>query len=266
VLHRRALLVGLGACAAVTAAAGASRAAAMQSREPPASAVPTYQRVERTSELRRLQPRALLEVPTSLPLVALTFDDGPDPRYTPDVLDALAEADATATFFLIGANALAYPSLVRQLLAEGHSVGNHTYAHLDLVPQAPAAVLEEIDRAEHAITLAGRVRPTLFRPPLASTSQAVGVLSDARRYTTVYWTTCLEKYADSGTASDVAQRVLDDVRPGSIILAHDGGHVVDSATRIDRTLTVAALPLVLSGLQRRGLRVVDVPRLVAAAQ
>jgi len=123
VLDRRTLLSSIAACAAVTAAAAVSRAATMPGREGPTSAVPTYQRVDLTSELQRLQPRALLDVSTSLPLVALTFDDGPDPRYTPYVLDALASTDATATFFLIGANAVAYPSSSDGYLPRGTASG-----------------------------------------------------------------------------------------------------------------------------------------------
>lgn len=264
-LSRRVLLAGLGACAVVGAGTATRLGRGASEGSPRMS--PVYAPLAQTSELRRLQPDALLDISTDQPLVALTFDDGPDPRYTPQVLDILGDFGATATFFLVGANARAYPSLVRRILTEGHSVGNHTFAHVDLVRCRPAEILDEIDRGTEVITTIAGVRPSWFRPPLASTNQAVGVLSDARHYTTVYWTTCLEKYADVGAPTDATQWVVNDVHDGSIILAHDGGTIVGSAAApLDRSRTIAALPLLLSGLAHRGLQAVGVPSLVGAAR
>jgi peptidoglycan/xylan/chitin deacetylase (PgdA/CDA1 family) len=112
-------------------------------------------------------PRTVLEaVPAHYPrAVALTFDDGPAPRWTPQVLDVLARLGVRATFFVNGNNVDAYPWLARRIVAEGHVIGNHTYSHPDLRRLSASAQAAEIDRTTQAILAATGVRPCLFRGP-----------------------------------------------------------------------------------------------------
>ncbi len=157
-LSRRGLLgaaVGCGFCALGGFVAG--RVTAGPS---------TVGRTRTVDQRRSVQPNGLFRVRTNEPVVALTFDDGPDPRCTPDVLSLLKDAEAVATFFLVGVNAAADPELVRKVLASGHSVGNHTYDHRELQLLTPANVRSEIDRGQRSLIRAGAPAPRLFRPPM----------------------------------------------------------------------------------------------------
>jgi peptidoglycan-N-acetylglucosamine deacetylase len=205
----------------------------------------------------------IFRVQTQRPVVALTFDDGPDPRFTPAVLDLLRRHGAQATFFLIGQNALAHRDLVARLLEEGHEIGTHTFDHPDLALLAPPRVDEEIERGADAIRDAGAPRPTLFRPPRGVTDEVVGVLADAERYRTIFWELTVEHYANHMPVAEAVNRLLERVAPGTIILAHDGGlpNRIDPHGQ-DRSRTVEALPALLEGLDRKGYRIVDVSGLL----
>jgi peptidoglycan/xylan/chitin deacetylase (PgdA/CDA1 family) len=207
----------------------------------------------------------IFRVQTDRPIVALTFDDGPDPRFTPTVLDLLRRHRARATFFLIGQNALAHRDLVARELEEGHEIGDHTFDHPELELLAADQVDEEIERGADAIRDAGAPRPTLFRPPKGLTDEVVGVLADAERYRTIFWELTVEHYVNHMPVDEGVERLLERVVPGTIILAHDGG----LPNRIDphgqnRTRTLEALPALLEGLDRKGYRVVDVSELLRA--
>lgn len=217
----------------------------------------------RTNRLRRaVQPDAVFRVDTDMPVVALSFDDGPDPAYTPIVLDVLERHRTKATFFAVGMNAVAHPDLIRRQVGAGHTIGNHTRTHADLDQLTPDEVAAEVDGGVADIVGAGAPRPDLFRPPKGLTGEVVGMFAAAERYRTVFWDTAVEHYVwHFGVASGV-ERLLAKVRPGSIILAHDGGHTPGRPV-IDRASTMRALPLLFEGLDRRGLRPVDVPTLLA---
>jgi peptidoglycan/xylan/chitin deacetylase (PgdA/CDA1 family) len=198
---------------------------------------------------------AVFRVQTDRKVVAFTFDDGPDPRWTPTVLQLLRLHKAKATFFLIGQDALAHPDLVAEEMAAGCEIGNHTFDHPDLELLPPDEVDQEIEKGADAVQQAGAPRPTLFRPPRGLTDEVVGVLADAEKYRTVFWELGVEHFANHMPAQEAAKRLLDSVRPGSIILAHDGGIP-------NRTHTMQVLPLLLDGLDRMGYRVVDVDELL----
>jgi chitooligosaccharide deacetylase len=218
-----------------------------------------------TNALRAaVQPDGVFRVDTAAPVVGLTFDDGPDPEFTPRVLDVIADKRATATFFLVGVNALAHRDLVARVLADGHTIGNHTFDHTSLETLAPGAVASEIDRGEEAIVTAGAPRPHLFRPPRGLTDEVVAVFADAERYRTIFWTLAVEHFVLHAPVDVAVDRMLARVRRGDIILAHDGGHIAaPGAPTIDRSATIAALPRLLDGLAARGLEAIDIPRLLA---
>jgi len=189
--------------------------------------------------------------------VALTFDDGPDPRWTPLVLDQLARHHATATFFLVGRNAEAHTDLVAAELAHHDEIGDHTWSHADLSRLSIGEIDAEIKNGSTAIQAAGAPKPYLFRPPKGRSNHAVAVIADAQGYTTVLWDQSFERYVNHGAdAASAVAEILDRIRPGSIILAHDGGIP-------DRSRTMSALPLLLDGLTARGYDIVDVSRLFA---
>jgi peptidoglycan/xylan/chitin deacetylase (PgdA/CDA1 family) len=255
-MGRRQLLLGGGACA--FCAALGFRVGRRRSR-------PDGLRDTTTEAARaKAQPDAVFDVRTPDRVVALSFDDGPDPKYTPQVLDLLNEHDASATFFIVGVNALAHRDLVAAELAAGHTIGNHTYDHPDLERLGPQGVDTEVYLGEEAIVRAGAPQPHLFRPPKGYTDEVVDIIADVDRYRTVFWDMCVERYVDHDGVWRGTAEVLAGVRPGVVILAHDGGHIeAPGHPWIDRSSTLQALPLLLDGLAERGYRVVDVPTLLA---
>jgi len=199
-------------------------------------------------------------VDTDQRMVALTFDDGPDPRWTPQVLELLRQYHAHATFFEVGKNIVAHPDLVHAVLSDGNEVADHTWDHPDLEIMPTVKVDEEITQGADAITQVGAPAPKYFRPPKGLTDEAVGVLANANQYRTIFWDLCLERFVDH--TPDMPDAVLDmltRVKPGSIILAHDGGIP-------DRTKTMQTLPILLKGLKARGYKMVDVTQLLKSAQ
>lgn len=215
---------------------------------------------EARAEARAEGGPPLSSVHTTGRLVALTFDDGPDPRWTPEVLDLLRRSNASATFFVTGLNAVAHSDLVGAEVNGGNEIGDHTWSHPDLRTLAAPAIESEIVRGGAGIRAAGAPAPQLFRPPYGESDDAVAVVADAEGYRTVLWSLALEHYVDH--TPDLAggvEALLDRVHPGSIILAHDGGVP-------NRGRTLQALPLLLAGLKAQGYRVVDVSTLLAAAR
>jgi peptidoglycan/xylan/chitin deacetylase (PgdA/CDA1 family) len=203
---------------------------------------------------------AVFRVQTDQKMVALTFDDGPDPRWTPKVLELLRQYNAHATFFEVGKNVMAHPDLVHAVLADGNEVADHTWDHPDLEIMPTVEVSQEINEGANAITSVGAPAPKYFRPPKGFTDDAVGVLANAHQYRTIFWDLCLEAFVDhTGDMPEAVRDMLGRVTPGSIILAHDGGIP-------DRTKTMKTLPILLEGLKARGYTMVDVTTLLKAAQ
>jgi peptidoglycan/xylan/chitin deacetylase (PgdA/CDA1 family) len=170
------------------------------------------------------------QTPSTLPRnVALTFDDGPSPRWTPQLLDVLREHGVTATFFLIGSNVDAHPELARRILAEGHVIGDHTYTHPELDQLSRADQAAEIDRGAQAIENATGVRPCFFRGPYGiHRSASVTELAWERGMTIADWSHDTRDWetpsSDSAAFQDaIVQRATDWVTAHPIILMHDGG-------------------------------------------
>ncbi len=193
--------------------------------------------------------------------VSITFDDGPDPVWTPKILDILKERGVTATFFVIGRNSEDHPRLVRRMVAEGHILGNHTYTHGNLAEMPEWRMRMEIDGTERLIeSIAGRSL-TLFRPPYnadATPSDVAELAPLAFAERELGYTVVLEKidpqdWARPG-ADVIVQRVKEQRKEGNIILLHDAGG--------DRSQTVEALPRILDWLQQRGDHVVPISELL----
>lgn len=194
------------------------------------------------------------------PQIALTFDDGPDPATTPRVLDLLRNHGARATFFLIGRHAEAHPALVRQILAEGHELGNHSYGHSRLLNCFPTAPLQrDIERGQAALgSIAGPSGPALYRPPVGLKSPWLARVQRRLDLRIVTWSLHAR---DTGrrSAAAVATRVIRRARPGDIVLLHDGHDLPGRS----RDTVVAALETILDGLRHRNLQAVTVGDLLA---
>jgi peptidoglycan-N-acetylglucosamine deacetylase len=175
--------------------------------------------------------------------VALTFDDGPHPDLTPQVLEILRRYDARATFFCVGINALAYPELVARTVEEGHQVGNHTWSHPFLPDLTRDQVLRQVDATNEALAKAAGGENTLVRPPYgARTPSVLGWLAK-HGMVTALWDVDAGDWAAPGVEA-VTHNVLSRVRPGSVVLMHDAGG--------DRSQTVAALPRIVEKLLADG--------------
>jgi peptidoglycan/xylan/chitin deacetylase (PgdA/CDA1 family) len=132
----------------------------------------------------------LTTVPATVPRnVALTFDDGPSPQWTPQVLDILKANGIKATFFMTGANARAYPWLVRRAVAEGHTIGNHSYSHAQMTSLSSSGQAAQMDDATRYISAAvvGGYKPCFFRPPYGAYDNTTVSLASSRGMSTVLW-------------------------------------------------------------------------------
>jgi peptidoglycan/xylan/chitin deacetylase (PgdA/CDA1 family)/sulfur carrier protein ThiS len=182
--------------------------------------------------------------------VALTFDDGPSPEYTPRILAMLRRLHVHATFFAIGYLADQYPDLIRSELHAGMTLGNHSYNHPEVPPfdQLPLRLIEdEIELGAQSLRRAG-ADPRLFRPPGGGFSAAVVRAAEQQGERIVLWSVDPRDWQPGATARQIARNVLTAVRPGSIIELHDGGG--------DRSATIAALPTIVRGIRHRGLHLV----------
>jgi cellulose synthase/poly-beta-1,6-N-acetylglucosamine synthase-like glycosyltransferase/peptidoglycan/xylan/chitin deacetylase (PgdA/CDA1 family)/spore germination protein YaaH len=196
--------------------------------------------------------------------VALTFDDGPDPEWTPQILDILKAANVKAAFFLVGANAEQYPGLVRRIVAEGHEIGNHTYYHPNLAVCWPEHIRLELNATQLLLeTITGRAT-TLFRPPYAADTSPSKIseliplnIAQELGYLVVLENIDPQDWAQPG-ADVILQRVKQQRRDGSIILLHDAGG--------DRQQTVEALPRILDYLKTRGDSVVSLSTLLGTTR
>lgn len=194
---------------------------------------------------------AIRQVPTARHLVALTYDDGPQPQATPQLLRVLQQKQVKATFFVLGANAAAHPELVRQAYQAGHEIGSHAYSHKFFNTLTVAEYKAEMDQANQLISRLAR-EPAVFRPPGGAWSDAVAVAALERGQRTILWS------VDSGDwrrlpANRVVANILDNVKPGSIVLMHDGQP--DLAT-------AAATGMVIDRLRAQGYRFVTVSELL----
>lgn len=168
--------------------------------------------------------------------VSLTFDDGPSATWTPKVLDLLDQYGARATFFLVGSQVAAYPDLAREIVARGHRVAGHTMDHADLASLASSQWDRQIDQSNALIERTTGQKVTCVRPPYGSHNSTVdGRLAD-RGLDVAMWTIDPQDWGRPG-AGVIADRVLSALRPGAVVLLHDGGG--------DRSQTVAALEQIL---------------------
>ncbi len=190
-------------------------------------------------------------VETDAPIVALTFDDGPTPLGVETVLPELEQHGAKATFFLTGREATQRPDLVRRIVAAGHEVGNHSFTHQRMIGRSASFYANEIGRTQAALRQAGADSRS-FRPPYGKKLVGLPVAVKGAHLNLVLW-----DVEDPNTADPVkfAEQVVQAARPGSIILIH--------AMYSSNNTARAALPAILAGLEKKGLRIVTVNELLA---
>ena len=205
---------------------------------------------------KELEPTGYVtwEVPNNEKIIAITFDDGPDPIYTPQVLKLLRQYKAEATFFMIGFRIQRNPYLIKQVLKEGHEIGNHTMDHLYASSASDAKIKNDILVGKKYLQKWVK-EPLLFRPPGGYINDAVFATAKEAGYQIVLWSWHQDPkdWANPGTES-IVKHVVTNAKSGDIVLLHDGGS--------DRSQTVAALEKILPALQKEGYRFVKVSELL----
>ncbi|MCD8489149.1 MAG: polysaccharide deacetylase family protein [Desertifilum sp.] len=184
--------------------------------------------------------------------IALTFDDGPSPDATPEILATLERYQVKATFFVIGRHVQRYPEISQQLVAQGHAIGNHTWSHRSdrLNPQEAGY---EINQASRIITQVTGVRTLLFRPPKGRLENGLVSWAQKNRYLVALWSVDSRDYQEP-TPHQIVQTILRQIQPGGIILMHDGNR--------GRMQAAAALPELLEALKAEGYEFVTLPELL----
>ena len=205
---------------------------------------------------------------TSEKVVALTFDDGPNEPYTSQILDILNRYGVKATFFVIGSNVETYPETTRRIIADGYVLGNHSYSH-----RANHALSEnrytdkDIELAQEAIFNVTGVKPHIYRPPHGKKSPwELHYLKDAGLVEVTWSTAANEAHDDlifgKPVPEEVIQHIVSTVKPGRIILLHDGYGTEHGNVNSDKSLTVKVLPSIIEELQEQGYKFVTVPELL----
>lgn len=191
-------------------------------------------------------------VPSDEPLVALTFDDGPNPDATPLILDSLGERGVKASFFILGRHAERWPAIVRRIADEGHAICNHGYHHRKLHLKSPGYVRDDLELGTRAIVDACGVRPRFFRAPHGFRSPWVTAIARSLGQRTVGWTRGVWDTSLPGV-DVIAERTVRAARPGAILLLHDGDGYDPSGNRMQ---TAQAVPVIADRITSAGLRFV----------
>ena len=198
---------------------------------------------------------AVRRVDTEEKWIALTFDDGPHPTHTPEILDLLREYNVKATFFVVGSNVELCPEITRRTLDEGHELGNHTYSHANLARKTERETEDEIGKTAAVLDQLYSYETTLLRPPGGCLTSAVSKNLMSLGCTVVLWSVDPRDWAHTKTEK-IVKNVRDNVRPGDILLFHD---YISGETH-----TVEALRILIPELLRDGYCFVTVSELLAA--
>lgn len=212
--------------------------------------------------------RTVTNGPSNERVVALTFDDGPNPPYTTRILEVLEKEHVHATFFLVGRAVAAYPETVRRELRDGDAIGNHTWEHHHLIMMRRTQVHTSLDRTDLAIYKATGERTRLMRPPFGARDWIVMQVARKLGYTVVMWSVPLARDWEYPPPNTIAQRILPHVSDGSIIVLHDGNRgqlcTKDKLNPhiCDRSSDIEATKMIVERLKREGYRFVTIPELI----
>ena len=219
---------------------------------PPISALP--QAAGPQEDPSAFLPAVTSAFPTPAPdekVIYLTFDDGPDPRWTPQILDLLKKYNARASFFVLGHKAGKYPELIARIAAEGHAIANHGYSHTSLTAVSAEEFLSEVKSTEAAIRAALADAPSAasqvcrsLRPPYGELNVLLRSRAARLDYKLAYWGLDTLDWSASASASGILKAVMENLQPQRVILMHDGGG--------NRQTSVRGLELLLEALEKEG--------------
>jgi peptidoglycan/xylan/chitin deacetylase (PgdA/CDA1 family) len=199
----------------------------------------------------------ITEIPTTQRVVAITFDDGPNPVYTPQVLEIFSEAKGKATFFMIGEQMKSHPEVVKQVRDQGHEIGNHTFTHPKLSQLSEQDCLKEVEDTEILIEkMAGR-KPVVFRPPYLDYNQDTVSLLQKKKYPMIGAINLEAQDWEQPGVEHILEKSREAVKNGSILIFHDGYG--------DRSQTIEAVRMLVSELTSQGYQLVTVSELLELA-
>ena len=185
--------------------------------------------------------------------IALTFDDGPHPRYTPQILDILAEYGIKATFFVVGVNAYYYPDTMEEVIRRGHEIGNHTYTHPHVACLDSEMLKREVEQCESVVFGLTDYKTKLFRPPEGMIDADVRSVLRSLDYKVILWDIDTRDWAHTAS-EEIANNVIEHATAGDIILMHDYiGH---------NSPTPEAMRIFIPALQQKGFKFVVVSELI----
>jgi peptidoglycan-N-acetylglucosamine deacetylase len=202
-----------------------------------------FDKLAQTSKLQ-IFGEYFTKVNTQQPVLALTYDDGPNPPYTDQLIEVLDQFGAKATFFTIGQNIEARAQTIQKLIASGHEIGNHSYSHQKLIWKTPAFIRSEIQHTDELLQQLGvKQEGILFRAPFGYKRFTLPYILNQMHKKNILWSVDPKDYQESNPEV-IANHVISNVTPGAIILLHDGGG--------ERGATVAATEIIVRNLQAQG--------------
>lgn len=197
-------------------------------------------------------------VPTSRKAVAITFDDGPNPIYTPQVMEIFRKAQGKATFFMIGSQMELHPEVVRAAYAEGHEIGNHSFTHPFMTKLQQIEAKDELVRTEVLIERLTGAKPVVFRPPYFDQNEIVGSISEDMKYHMIGALNSGTNDWEMPGVEHILETTRSEIKPGSILIFHDGFD--------DRSQTIGALSILVPELITDGYELVTVSDLISSAR
>jgi peptidoglycan/xylan/chitin deacetylase (PgdA/CDA1 family) len=180
--------------------------------------------------------------------IAITFDDGPHPQFTREILKILQRENVPATFFLVGKKVEAFPGVAREVLEAGHDLGFHGYTHRPLWMKSRGTLWEEVEKSREAFRRVLGFEPKLFRPPYGIRGRRIMRIARQNGWKTIYWTRAGWDWTEI-SAEEVARRALKNPKAGNILLLHDSN---GPALEADRRRTVEALGKIIRSLREQG--------------
>jgi polysaccharide deacetylase family sporulation protein PdaB len=190
-------------------------------------------------------------------MIALTFDDGPDECFTPQILDILKKYNVSATFFVVGEKVGWHPEIVKRQYEEGHEIGNHTFTHINVCHNCPYEIQNEISKTQEIIKDTIGEEPKLFRPPYRAINDEMCSIIKNKDMNIVLWSDLDARDWSNPGVSSICQTIITQVKNGSIILLHDYNNIRNSKSQ-----TIQALDIVIPKLQEEGYKFVTVSEMI----
>jgi len=197
-----------------------------------------------------LFPKFIYKVKTKEKLVALTFDDGPHPIFTNELLDIFKEKGIKATFFVTGKHIKKYKEIINRIIIEGHELGNHSYSHKNLIFKKSSTIKQEIQKTDDLLRELGVKGEILFRPPFGRILFNALIAIASLKKKVIMWNVPTKDYKENDSDM-ILSRIYKRLKPGSIIVLHDSG-IDRNAKKIDRKSTIVAVRKLIIELPERG--------------